>query len=441
MALTISLTLNIFRVSFSPFTSFLETILLPHLHHTLVPPLSTTLPSEVAKMPLPAAHLLFIPRELRDQIYSYLSHDITFNYFCRNGRRKGRHTIEARVPNAPCLALLSVCSRTRDEYLESPAFSDLDMTLDATTLTRYDAEKGSAVRRHGLFKYMRNSTLLMTWHQTGRYSFMNFNHWSSFFTSLHLLIPHLYSIRIATYSNWHPIDATSSDWDCDVNLLNDMPCGDLPSAPPGSFAGLELRQVSQCSRIEAPGWQGTSFWSTGDESYRSCHGYRWMSMYVFGAQGRELKWFTAAEALRLIPMVHEGMSKKDALNYSVMPASDVQILQWIEEFDDKIIIADPMADHVDPDIEWGGIVYDHDNWHGDDAYYRNGERKRQECVVRGFEAWFDVEIPRKNGESRKEEKWYDRGKQQTVAWANVEGDGFAAWWNRSREYTSTDDLP
>jgi hypothetical protein len=70
-------------------------------------------------MTLPDAHLLRLPREVRDQILTNpdLCHEILFNWKWKV-RGKYRVGIKVTIPHAPCTNLLSVCSRVHDEYRE-----------------------------------------------------------------------------------------------------------------------------------------------------------------------------------------------------------------------------------------------------------------------------------------------------------------------------------
>jgi hypothetical protein len=65
-------------------------------------------------MSLPAYHLLSLPRELRDQIYEYLRHEVSFNWKWKYSGRS-RVQIHVKVPHAPRLSVLLVCSRMHQE--------------------------------------------------------------------------------------------------------------------------------------------------------------------------------------------------------------------------------------------------------------------------------------------------------------------------------------
>jgi len=83
-------------------------------------------------MSLPAAHLLMLPRELRDQIYEYLGRDLCVVWgrgFA--GWKEGQlsSTVEVQVDNAPFINVLLTHSRLKEEYMQSPVFKRLSLTL------------------------------------------------------------------------------------------------------------------------------------------------------------------------------------------------------------------------------------------------------------------------------------------------------------------------
>jgi hypothetical protein len=70
-------------------------------------------------MTLPDAHLLRLPREVRDQILADLDlrDEVSFDW---KWKVKGMQRVGIRVtiPHAPRTSLLLVCSRVHDEYRE-----------------------------------------------------------------------------------------------------------------------------------------------------------------------------------------------------------------------------------------------------------------------------------------------------------------------------------
>jgi hypothetical protein len=74
------------------------------------------------------AHLLTIPREIRDLIYGYLTQERNF-YLERERCYYGSKEVDVQVKNAPLLSVLLSHSRLKEEYMESTAFKRLSITL------------------------------------------------------------------------------------------------------------------------------------------------------------------------------------------------------------------------------------------------------------------------------------------------------------------------
>lgn len=72
-------------------------------------------------------HLLMIPREIRDQIYTYIHRELRFDINLFDAGM--RSTINAILTNAPYVSLLVVHSRFYCEYREAHLFKDLHLHL------------------------------------------------------------------------------------------------------------------------------------------------------------------------------------------------------------------------------------------------------------------------------------------------------------------------
>jgi hypothetical protein len=79
-------------------------------------------PVMVAAAPL---HLLKLPREIRNRIYDFLSHEIDLRTINEIG---GVATI-VHITNAPCVEVLMTHSRLHEEYLESKCFRNLSAVI------------------------------------------------------------------------------------------------------------------------------------------------------------------------------------------------------------------------------------------------------------------------------------------------------------------------
>jgi hypothetical protein len=92
--------------------------------------------------------LLTLPRELRDQIYSYLTHEVqvssvTYDRSVFTYMRLNRRTVYA--DNAPVVNVLRVHSRLRDEYLQAPCFTGLEITLYIDKATKSESTGQEAI--------------------------------------------------------------------------------------------------------------------------------------------------------------------------------------------------------------------------------------------------------------------------------------------------------
>lgn len=93
---------------------------------------STTAPSSALSGPKttsptnPSAHLLALPRELRDMIYPSLSHKVAFKWLWQEASEQFTacgptfyNTVDVEFPAAPSVGVLAVHSRLHEEYLEA----------------------------------------------------------------------------------------------------------------------------------------------------------------------------------------------------------------------------------------------------------------------------------------------------------------------------------
>lgn len=77
-------------------------------------------------------HLLSLPREIRDQIYSYLHQPIQMRWEIN---KQNIHCATLKVPKAPIAAMFRTCTRMHDEYRESHLMRNLAATLSTTRAT------------------------------------------------------------------------------------------------------------------------------------------------------------------------------------------------------------------------------------------------------------------------------------------------------------------
>lgn len=77
-------------------------------------------------------HLLSLPREIRDQIYSYLHQPLQLRWELN---KHDVHCVAIKVPQAPISAALRTCTRLHDEYRESRVVRNLAATISTTRAT------------------------------------------------------------------------------------------------------------------------------------------------------------------------------------------------------------------------------------------------------------------------------------------------------------------
>jgi hypothetical protein len=122
----------------------------------------------------PAPHLLTIPREIRNNIYTYLHHEAVLGWDWENGQNacKGHilNQIAVRFGNAPCSSVIRAHSRLCDEYIKSAPIQDLSATIEvypsiyAKANTDKDADVDARARRlASAFQNLRKITIFLTY--------------------------------------------------------------------------------------------------------------------------------------------------------------------------------------------------------------------------------------------------------------------------------------
>lgn len=99
------------RSSHNPIPTLIQQSLSPHRLESM------------KRNPIPKAHLLALPRELRDEIYNHLSHDLTLEEIPDTGG------VHAKICRAPILNVLLTHSTLYDECLASEIFKRLTITI------------------------------------------------------------------------------------------------------------------------------------------------------------------------------------------------------------------------------------------------------------------------------------------------------------------------
>lgn len=76
-----------------------------------------------------SSRLLTIPREIRDEVYKYLYHEVSHRYLYLNSSGTRIRTLNVKLANAPILNLLLTHSRIYEEYAKAPSFHNLQATI------------------------------------------------------------------------------------------------------------------------------------------------------------------------------------------------------------------------------------------------------------------------------------------------------------------------
>jgi hypothetical protein len=76
------------------------------------------------------SHLLSLPREIRNLIYRYLSHEVKTRWRWNCWPISGNTGVATiTLENAPYTSVSSACSRLHDEYKESEHFRNAQVTI------------------------------------------------------------------------------------------------------------------------------------------------------------------------------------------------------------------------------------------------------------------------------------------------------------------------
>jgi hypothetical protein len=89
------------------------------------PDIDASPPHQPVMVAAASLHLLKLPREIRNRIYDFLSHEIDIRTINEIG---GVATI-VHITNAPCVEVLMTHSRLHEEYLESKCFRNLSAVI------------------------------------------------------------------------------------------------------------------------------------------------------------------------------------------------------------------------------------------------------------------------------------------------------------------------
>ncbi|KAJ4314150.1 hypothetical protein N0V94_006609, partial [Neodidymelliopsis sp. IMI 364377] len=110
-------------------------------------PSTTTTTVAYSQATTSGTHLLALPREIRNQIYTYLHQPLQFRWEIN---KHDVHCATISVSQAPIPSVLQTCTRLRDEYQESPIFRNLSATLSTTRATNHETAALTDMQCHAV---------------------------------------------------------------------------------------------------------------------------------------------------------------------------------------------------------------------------------------------------------------------------------------------------
>jgi hypothetical protein len=94
-----------------------------------------------------ALHLLDLPREIRDHIYSYLHRPRQIRWEIG---KHDVHCVSITVPRAPCAAVFQTCTRLHEEYRQSRGLRTLAATISTTRATNHETAASTDLQCHAV---------------------------------------------------------------------------------------------------------------------------------------------------------------------------------------------------------------------------------------------------------------------------------------------------
>lgn len=92
-------------------------------------------------------HLLHLPREIRDQIYSHLYQPRQLRW---EVNKRDLHCVAIDVPRAPIPAVLRTCTRLHEEYRESRLSRSISATISTTRATNHETAALTDMQCHAV---------------------------------------------------------------------------------------------------------------------------------------------------------------------------------------------------------------------------------------------------------------------------------------------------
>ncbi|KAF2629425.1 hypothetical protein BU25DRAFT_21780 [Macroventuria anomochaeta] len=111
------------------------------------PVISTALHSPSPMSRTRGLHLLSLPREIRDHIYSYLHQPLQLRWELN---KHNIHCVAIKVPKAPISAVFQTCTRLHDEYRESRLLRTFAATITTTRATNHETTASTNLQCHAV---------------------------------------------------------------------------------------------------------------------------------------------------------------------------------------------------------------------------------------------------------------------------------------------------
>ncbi|KAH7076244.1 hypothetical protein FB567DRAFT_418793, partial [Paraphoma chrysanthemicola] len=101
-------------------------------------------------------NLFTLPRECRDLIYTYLTHDIVLDWGYRMYPFPlgGHSAVQIHVPNAPMLNVLLSCTQIYDEYRQARYFTNPCMAINLSEHCLWRLMEGEPTNQARVFKIL-----------------------------------------------------------------------------------------------------------------------------------------------------------------------------------------------------------------------------------------------------------------------------------------------
>jgi len=277
------------------------------------------------------AHLLNLPRELRNRIYSNLTHRIDFNWDRDNiiaprGTEGDVQLIEPvpiRLQNCPLPHVLRIHPRIYDEYHETYVeglTAIIDPTLHVLSAARFRPLPDSSARNNAVLARLRHISLFLKLHARSTSNSLDWADQLDLLRAITSKAPELLTLRVAVRQQYHlTTGPTVNDKDLDNVLvpaakrLIAAPDHDFIPRLPDAFGDMPMVQRGEGYHVGHGGTyevspmhaypQGVSVVLPG-RSYILNHGIRKIGVYTYAREPDKCskRMWTVKEVVKRWPM-------------------------------------------------------------------------------------------------------------------------------------------